>query len=514
MSDIVDAHAGSEVPRLECPAGWDWDRAIGGDLQGPLEAAIARRIVSRRWFGAKARTIGGLRIVEAIAVSPDTRLLLVEIEFATGPSEVYQVPLGYLAPERAEQIAAVDADQTWAHVRLGGAGPTGLLVDPLADADFCRTLLAMVTSRTRLPGARGEVSTWQTAAFSTLADQPEQHLSPRLLEAEQSNSSVMFGEHLILKLYRRVERGTNPDVEIGAYLTERGFAHTAALAGAIEYRRPGEPPWTLAALQAFVPNQGDAWRHMLARVDEFLASTMALPDEASQPLQQQGDRPQQLTRRPIPPVVWQLLGQSLNDAELLGTRTAEMHLALSSETDQADFAPERFTRLDQVRWCDDAAAFSAETFALLRKQLPGLNAAVGDLGTRALALEPSRLEQLRRTATEPIHAAKIRCHGDYHLGQVLVAGDDFVIIDFEGEPSRPLSQRRQKLLALRDVAGMIRSFHYAACAGAASMIERSTVDRDRTHRLAHDWYLWMSAGFLGAYLRVADGGDFPAERGG
>lgn len=511
MSETVDAQGRAsrlDLPTLECPSAWDWDRAIGGQLQAQLEAAIARQIVTRRWFGAKARTIRALKIVEAIAITPDTRLLLVEIEFTAGPSEVYQVPLGYVAPDRAEQFAATNADQAWARVRFAGSRGTALLIDPLIDADFCRSLLAIVRSQTRLPGLQGEISAWQSAAFHTLADQPEQHLSPSQIDAEQSNSSVAFGERLILKLYRRLESGTNPDVEIAAYLTERGFAHTAALSGTIEYRRANGPPWTLAALQAFVPNQGDAWRHMLARVDEFLARTIPLPDEPSQQAQLAGARLQQAARRPIPPLAWQLLGRSLNDAQRLGTRTAEMHLALAVETDNPDFAPEPFSKVDQSRWCNDASVLSAETFALLRKQLPGMNAAVGEVAARVLALEPARNEQLRRTATEPIHAAKIRCHGDYHLGQVLVAGDDFVIIDFEGEPSRPLSQRRQKLLALRDVAGMIRSFHYAACAGAASMIELSPADSDRIQRLAQEWYQWMSAGFLGAYLRAAEGAVF------
>jgi trehalose synthase-fused probable maltokinase len=517
VSETVDAQADasrSDLPTLECPSAWDWDRAIGGQLQGPLEAAIARQIVARRWFGAKARTIRGVKIVEAIAITPDTRLLLLEIEFTTGPSEVYQVPLGYVASDRAEQVVAANADQAWARVRIAGSREAALLIDPLIDADFCRSLLAIVGSQAPLPGLRGEISTWRSAAFHTLADQPEQHLSPSLIDAEQSNSSVAFGEHLILKLYRRLESGSNPDVEIAAYLTERGFAHTAALAGTIEYRRANELPWTLAALLAFVPNQGDAWRHMLARMEEFLARSIPLQDEPGQQAELPGDRLQQAARRPIPPLAWQLLGRSLNDAELLGTRTAEMHLALAVETDNPDFAPEPFSKVDQSQWCSDASALSVETFALLRKQLPGLNAAVGEVAARVLALEPARNEQLRRIATEPIHAAKIRCHGDYHLGQVLVAGDDFVIIDFEGEPSRPLAQRRQKLLALRDLAGMIRSFHYAACSGAASAIAQSLGDGDRIQRLAQDWYQWMSAGFLGAYLRAAKGAVFlPASDG-
>lgn len=510
MSETDDAQAGAsraDLPTLECASGWDWDRAIGGVSQAPLQAAIARQIVTRRWFGAKARTIRDLKIIESIAIAPDARLLLLEIEFTSGPSEIYQVPLSYVEPEAAKPFLADSADYAWARVRFAGSPDAGLLIDPLVDADFCRSLLAIVGSRARLPGLHGELTAWQSAAFHSLADQPEEHLSPSMLEAEQSNSSVLFGEHLILKLYRRVEMGTNPDVELAAYLTERGFAHSAALGGAIEYRRLGEPPWTLAALQAFVPNQGDAWRHMLARMGEFLSRTLAL-DEPNQQAQLPAGRLQQAARRPIPPLAWQLLGRSLNDAELLGTRTAELHLALAMETADPHFAPEPFSKLDQSRWCEDAGALTAETFAQLRQQLPQLEPAVALLASRVLALEPVRNEQLRQVATEPIHAAKIRCHGDYHLGQVLVAGDDFVIIDFEGEPSRPLSQRRQKLLALRDVAGMIRSFHYAACSAAASAIAESPGESDRIHRLAQDWYYWMSAGFLGAYLRAAAGGVF------
>jgi maltose alpha-D-glucosyltransferase/alpha-amylase len=511
VSESVDAQAGAsraDLPTLQCPAAWVWDRAIGGELQGQLEAALARQIVTRRWFGGKARTIRGLKIVEAIAVTADSRLLLVEIEFAAGPSEIYQIPLGYVAPDRAKSVLAASADHAWVRVLFAGSRETALLIDPLVGADFCRSLLALVVSQARLPGLQGEVSAWQSTAFHALADQPERHLAPSLLEAEQSNTSVLFGEHLILKLYRRVEMGANPDVEIAEYLTSHEFAHTAALAGAIEYRRSGEPPWTLAALQAFIPNQGDAWRHMLARMDEFLTRTIPLPDEPMEKKQLSGGRLQQAARQPIPPLAWQLLGRSLNDAELLGTRTAELHLTLAMETNNPDFVPEPFSKDDQTRWFDDADALTAETFSLLREQLQRLEGDVRELASRVLAQEPVRKGQLRRIASEPIHAAKIRCHGDFHLGQVLVAGDDFVIIDFEGEPSRPLSQRREKRLALRDVAGMIRSFHYAACSGAASAIAESPADGDRIQRLAQDWYHWMSLGFLGAYLRATAGSVF------
>ena len=324
---------------------------------------------------------------------------------------------------------------------------------------------------------------------------------------------MLFGEHLILKLYRRVEMGTNPDVEIAAYLTEHGFAHTAALAGAIEYRRPGEPPWTLAALQAFVPNQGDAWRHMLARMDEFLTQHAA---PAGRTGRKQANRETACSGRATADSAARL-AVARPVAERRGT-AGHADGGNASGLVQRD-RPSRFCSRTVFESSINRAgvttprALTAETFALLRKQLPRLNAdgcepcgsragaGAGSRRSNCAKLRPNRFTPPRFAATATITWARCSWRATTSSSST----------SRENPAARSASDGR-KLLALRDVAGMIRSFHYAACAGAASAIAESPADSDRIHRLAQDWYFWMSAGFLGAYLRAAEGGAFLAER--
>jgi maltose alpha-D-glucosyltransferase / alpha-amylase len=208
--------------------------------------------------------------------------------------------------------------------------------------------------------------------------------------------------------------------------------------------------------------------------------------------------------RPLPSSVARTFGKFLIDAERLGARTAQLHRELAVETLDPDFAPEPFSSADQQSFRAQANDLAKETFELLRGQLPRLKDDTRRLAEGVLPLEEAARERFDRIAKGRAAVSKIRCHGDYHLGQVLVTSNEFMIIDFEGEPSRPLAQRRKKQLALRDVAGMIRSFHYAACASAAAVKSEVTrANAESIENWARAWYFWTSAAFLAAYRRTA-----------
>jgi maltose alpha-D-glucosyltransferase/alpha-amylase len=359
-----------------------------------------------------------------------------------------------------------------------------------------------------------------TIAFPWLRGDPREALTPHVLGVEQSNTNVRYGKRLLLKLFRRLEAGVNPDQEIGVFLTEQvAFAHVPPLAGALAYHRKGAEagePISLALLQGFVPNQGDAWRYTLDSLQEYFARTKThyapptwVTDLPSRPLLE-------LAQEPIPDRAAEAIGPYLDSARLLGRRTAELHLALASQPEDSVFGLEPFSPAYREHLQRDMLKLTGTIFQHLRQHLDELTEAAQEPAQQVLALEQRIVSDFDALLESNISALRQRIHGDYHLGQVLYTGDDFMIIDFEGEPARPLSERRQKGSPLQDVAGMLRSFHYAAYAAYFYMIGRP----DRSERSAADletwaryWHLWVSVAYLQTYLQVADGAPFiPADR--
>jgi trehalose synthase-fused probable maltokinase len=482
------------LPTLVVSDNWDWQRALEGTTRPVLAAAIAQAIGARRWFGAKTRVIERLEIVDAVAISAAARILLVRCHFATGPAEVYHVPLGFAARER---------DTSLIRVQSRDGRPVGVLYDALADVEFCGELLELFESPRTLAGEAGEVVVRRTSRYDALRGAPRDSLAATPVRAEQSNSSVIYGQRLILKAFRRVETGLNPDFEISEFLSRQGFASTPPLAGWLEYQPAGEEPWALAMLQAFVANRGDAWSFTSAWLDDAVTRFAELPGAPGEVPPLPPDGLVRATEQPMPPAARAAFGNYLARAELLGKRTAQMHVALASDTSDPAFAPESFSEADRRAFVDRAREEARETFRLWDEQSPRLagRTAIGTDLRREI--EQAALARFARLADAPARVSKIRCHGDYHLGQVLVTDGDFVIVDFEGEPARPLTERRKKQLALRDVAGMIRSLHYASCAaatGSASADERAAWMRA--------WYAWTSVAFLSSYRRAAADGVF------
>jgi maltose alpha-D-glucosyltransferase/alpha-amylase len=335
-------------------------------------------------------------------------------------------------------------------------------------------------------------------------------LEPSVSKAEQTNSSIIYGDRLILKFFRRLDFGINPDLEIGRFLSARKFPGSPPLAGALEYRSKDEPI-TVALLSSFVPGCKSAWEYTLDTLGRFYERIQTLPGPSSQAPGLPAIPVVQLAAMELPEEAEEMIGFFLQDARLLGERTALMHLTLASETDDPNFRPEPWTPHAQRGLFQSMRNLTQQNFQLLSQRLKGLPPEVQVQAQQVLDLEPSLLQRCRKVYEEPLDAVRIRTHGDYHLGQILHTGKDFLIIDFEGEPAIPLSERRLKRSPLQDVAGMVLSFHYAAQVALLKQSEHGSLQEGQMKAAAgwaRYWSKWVGATFIKAYLKASSGAAY------
>ena len=472
-----------------------------------LEAILPRYLRSKRWFGGKARPIQSVQITESIQVQvangrPEAHLLLVRVTYLEGEPDTYLLTLAVAGGEEAQRINREMPNSVIATVRVGERNGHSVLYDATQDKKFAASLLESIGRRKRFKGSSGEVAASPTEVFRSLRGDVESELDPVPMNVEQSNSSVAYGDRLILKLFRRPDQGINPDLEIGRTLT-RGAApvQVPPVAGYLEYRGDRREPMTLGILQGYVANEGDAWHYTLDNLSSYFERALSNPSDFESLILP--DHVTDLARRDIPRVVTDLIGPYLQAVVLLGRRTGELHLALASAGENQAFQPEPFTTLYQRSIYQSNRGLMAAVFPALKRQLGMLRDGVFEDATAVLGLEDEALRRFQQILGRQLSGLRIRCHGDYHLGQVLFTGKDFVIIDFEGEPARPLTQRRLKRSPLIDVAGMLRSFNYAADTALFNELARGSVPPERTPELeilGRIWRSWVSAAFLKEYL--------------
>jgi maltose alpha-D-glucosyltransferase/alpha-amylase len=482
-----------ETPQI---AAKTWAEVMSDRHREALTRAIVRYVRSRRWFGGKARTVNTLTIADIIPVSRETgSLLLLDVDYTDGEPERYLLPVVMTQTRRAEEQER--ATNVIARLREGC-----VLQESIADERFGDALLQVIEKRKRLKGNQGAVSGAVTQDFRELRGASELHA--QVLRTEQSNTAIVYGDRLFLKLFRRLEAGINTDLEISRFLNEEtDFRNTPRVAGALEYSGHREPT-ALAILQSYTPNSGDAWRFTLDSISRFFERVVSESGAVDRVKEATPNEPLlTLIGKQASEAATNLIGGYLADAELLGRRTAEMHLALASRNDIPAFAPEPFTPHYQRSIYQSMRTQTVQTVQLLRRRAKGNPEA-----EKLVASEQEIHKRLREVLNRRIGGQRIRIHGDYHLGQVLYTGNDFVIIDFEGEPARPLSERRIKRGALRDVAGMLRSFHYAPFAVIFGQVQGAVIREEDVAALeagARFWQRWVSAAFLRAYLSRSAG---------
>ncbi|MEX2207756.1 MAG: maltose alpha-D-glucosyltransferase [Myxococcota bacterium] len=506
------------LPRLRVQE--RWEELLVGEARGSFERALPGALRERRWFGGKSQTIRASTIADAIEIELDEEsvwLALVRVEFANGDPQVYSVPLAFARGDHAARIARDRPNALIAEVELAATDPleTGVLYDAVEVPALCTALLDAISRRRELRGEHGSLVSTRSRAFGPLRGDAAEPLPPSVLRAEQSNTSIVYGQRLILKLFRRLTAGTNPDLEIGRFLTDSTeFERTPRVAGAIEYRVPKREPCTVALLQSFVPNEGDAWTYTLDEVERFYETALMrrlAPEEVPVPTASLLE----LTQQDPTPLVLETMGGYLETARLLGRRTAELHNALASDPENPDFAPLPFDVHYQRGLYQTLRNLTAASLGLLRDRMPRLPPEALPAAEAVLAGEATLLRIFRGIVGHKLGGMRIRCHGDFHLGQVLRTGTDFVIIDFEGEPARGLGERRLKRSPLRDVAGMLRSFDYAAhhalIAGASESALRPE-DIPALEPWARLWRQWAGSAFLRAYLAVLSPAELVSTR--
>ncbi len=457
-------------------------------------------VVNCRWFGGKARAWRSMKLRDVIRVGEDgyqARVLLFDVIYVEGAAETYVLPLQIAEGEAAHKIRQEHPQAVIA--QFEDAGEQTILFDAVYEPHFRAELLGMMAGREMDRGDKGRLVGEATKALRARVEKGGP-MSSLILRAEQSNTSAVFAGEWFLKLYRRLDEGLNPDVEVSRFLTERaGFPSVPSFAGAIAYESPAAAPQMICMMQAMVQNQGDAWALTLNVVGQYfervLTEKLALPKIKS------GET--------LPAEFIHALGTAYPErVKQLGQRTAEMHLALAGERIDPAFRPEPFSALYQRSVYQSMRNGLRRTFQLLTKQKKNLGGDALADAEAMLGREKEILDRMARVMGRRIAAEKIRVHGDYHLGQVLDTGRDFIIIDFEGEPARPISERRLKRSALRDVAGMLRSFHYAAFTSLVQQTSVRNIDIPAAAPWADLWYQAISRTFLDSYLATAGGAAF------
>jgi len=509
---------GSEAPLPDFEVGGGWDSLFDGAARRQFEAFLPRYVAQRRWFAQKARTVTSASLLDVVPVPgeggrgtpPMAAFVIARVELDFGESEHYVLPLAWATGERADELCRWRPDAVLAKLRAGGTD--GVLYDAVHDPGFTRTMLGVLTNRRALAGA-GRLA-GVPSPFRRLLGPigPGVHITP--VSAEQSNSSVVVGDRAILKFIRRFEPGINPGVELGRFLGERAFARAPRVLGHLEYQSatPGAPSATVALLEEYVANEGDGWSYVVDALDHALEDFLATSHGEALGL----DAPPRLLEVPSRQLApgHPLIGAHLEWASLLGRRTAELHHTLASDPADPDLAPEALTAMDRQALFHGARVLTRRVLrqaGTLRERSPFLEEVIGR--------ETEILARLRRIMSTPIEAERMRCHGDYHLGQVLWTGKDFVIIDFEGEPARSLGQRRLKRPAAADLAGMIRSFHYASRVAALQVTRDlrgsvASVEPARLESWLTLWYRWVAGTFLSSYLEVSVKDTYlPTDRG-
>lgn len=490
MSPPNDQRAPLEVP--------SWDAIFAVPARVPFHHALADWIGQQRWYRSKSLRIEGARVIATFA-PPRGRctgcVAIVEVDVEGERPASYVVPLAYLSGDAAEAFARERprAVVVPLRVRADEVVDDGIVADALAVEPFLSDLLAMFDDEISLADAGHRLAFHRLPAPIWSV---EKDVSPKVLEREQTNTSVTFGERFVCKIVRKLDDEPSADLEMGRFLTEVGFRHAPALAGYAEIGRaePTKPgaAATVALLHEHVPNRGDAWafaRDALARwLGDVRESRRVPPDLDARTGRSFAAR---LAGGPVADA----FGTSPELFRLLGQRTGELHAALASRPADPVFGPEPLDAPTRRALALDARARFSPLAARLREKV---EAAWVKLERRRQELD-ARLDRISFLTDA---GTKLRVHGDFHLGQVLFTGDDFVIIDFEGEPARSIAERRARRSPLVDVAGMLRSIDYA---GWAVLRDRAREDRASVAPWIEAWCRIASAAFLGGWLAVADG---------
>ena len=506
---IVARPREAPVPRVAVRE--SWEEVLDPTRFDWLERAIKSYLTETVQYHGKLRTVRDVTIRYAYKLPLDTptAVMLVDTEFLDGEHQLRVLRLGFAADEAA--AAGIPAGAVIAALTRGGA-PAGLLFDARTSPAVSAATLRAMARNAVYPFDGGELVAvgYPGLAEALGPDEVPQPITYR--QGEQHSISVVYGGRLIWKSFERLEPGLDPAVELGRFLTEQaGFARTAPVLGAIELRLPEAEPMALGVLYGYVPNEGDAWQFTLNQLSRFYEAALTQPVTPPAPAPADAWTP----GADAAPAAEgrEFLGTFVQTVEQLGRNTAEMHRALASGAATPSLAPEPFNRFHQRSIYQSMRTHTGLVFRALRQRLGHLGDDARGLAEKVLGFEPVLTRRFRVVLGSEVNGYRIRIHGNYHLGELLHTGSDFIVTDFEGDADRPLTERRIKRSPLRDVACMIRSLHYAAFSplyGAEA--SRGTfpghvreADRGALFQWARFWASWVSVRFVQAYYAAMAG---------
>ena len=462
-----------------------WRIGMSEKVRKQLESQVLPAFIAgRRWYAAKSEPVRRVDIADHVEWKPRERswlLTLARVERASGETETYFLPLTLVWEDRDEALLRALSAFTIAKARQ--QAQVGVLADAFGDENFVRELVAARGAGIVLPAARGALHFKPTAAFARIAGGDVAALPVTIPGAHSSNTVVMLDDRLFVKGYRRLQVGVNPEVDIGRYLTDVvQFAHSVPVAGSVDYVADDGRAATVAIIQGYVQNQGDGWDYTLNYLERFFEDTSREAVSATGP---------------------DVHGGYLALARTLGVRTAELHAAFARGAGDPAFEPVPLVPSDVAAWTERVRREATDVLARLARRRDALPESSRADAERVVAERDRVLALIARHANDRTQGARTRVHGDYHLGQVLLVQNDFVITDFEGEPSRTLDERAQKQSPLKDVAGMLRSFDYALHAALFNFVSERADARDVVEPAGRHWRQQAVGAFLDGYDEVA-----------
>jgi maltose alpha-D-glucosyltransferase/alpha-amylase len=487
-----------------------WKDLIERDTLDRLETEVLPNyLMHLRWFGGKGRGMENIQIIDSAqlpAGEDNIFILLLEVSYRDGLPDMYQLPVAWASGQFSFKLQDNCPQSVVCLLNINGE--QGILYDAIYGYNMQEAIIQHMANHDTVASRHGEL------AFSGNRSLKKHMLAnvnvkPKVMSAEQSNTSITYDNAWYLKIYRKVDKAINPDVEVTRFLSkEAGFKYIPAYIGSVEWKTANNEPMVLGMMQEMVSSTSDGWAYILDRLDDFNETLLTDANKTLVLSENVGSLIEPLAFEDIPEDIKVLLDGTVAELiRLLGVRTGEMHLALASGTEPA-FKPEEFSLHYQRSLFSSLQSLVRVAFQNLSRNLKSLPDDVRAEAQEVLGMKDEILTFLKRIYSHKIDVNKIRIHGDYHLGQVLFTGKDFLILDFEGEPARGYSERRLKHSALRDVAGMVRSLHYAAYGSLFLDNQIREEDIDRLIPYVEKWYHYMSGFFMKSYLSTVEGTKF------